>query len=232
MSERAFRRGRRWRLAAVALLAASLASSPWWGPSLLSQLDFFRLRHVEIHGARYLPPDDVIARLSLDTSSSVWDDHEPLARQLVEHLQVRSVRLERRLPGTLVVHVTENLPVALVASPRGFRAVDREGRELPIDPTGTEIDLPILTRSDTTILRLLHELRATHPLVFSRLSDAQREGREVRLRVATMPVRVMEDVAMDRFAELLSVERDLERRKARVSEIDLRFRDQVIARMQ
>jgi cell division protein FtsQ len=42
----------------------------------------------------------------------------------------------------------------------------------------------------------------------------------------------MSDLSAARLADLLPVERDLERRRARVAEIDLRFRDQVIARLQ
>jgi len=44
-------------------------------------------------------------------------------------------------------------------------------------------------------------------------------------------LRASPDVSVERFADLLPVERDLARRGVRVSEIDLRFRDQVIARL-
>jgi hypothetical protein len=47
-----------------------------------------------------------------------------------------------------------------------------------------------------------------------------------------MPVRAMLDVTPDRLAEIFPVEADLAKRQARVAELDLRFRDQVIARLQ
>jgi len=40
------------------------------------------------------------------------------------------------------------------------------------------------------------------------------------------------DVTPERLAEIFPVEADLARRQARVAELDLRFRDQVIARLQ
>jgi hypothetical protein len=48
----------------------------------------------------------------------------------------------------------------------------------------------------------------------------------------TLPVRAMLDVTPDRLAEIFPVEADLAKRQARVAELDLRFRDQVIARLQ
>jgi hypothetical protein len=42
----------------------------------------------------------------------------------------------------------------------------------------------------------------------------------------------MADVTVSRLADIFPVEHDLARRQARVAEIDLRYRDQVIARLQ
>jgi hypothetical protein len=42
----------------------------------------------------------------------------------------------------------------------------------------------------------------------------------------------MLDVAPARLGEIIPVEQDLARRQARVAELDLRYRDQVIARLQ
>jgi hypothetical protein len=45
-------------------------------------------------------------------------------------------------------------------------------------------------------------------------------------------VRAAEGLTARRLADILPVERDLARRQARVAELDLRFRDQVVARVQ
>ena len=60
----------------VALLAA--AASPWWVRPALSTLDFFRVRRVEVTGARYASPDEIVSRLRIDSAASVWDDVGPL----------------------------------------------------------------------------------------------------------------------------------------------------------
>ena len=56
--------------------------------------------------------------------------------------------------------------------------------------------------------------------------------REVLINFEGLPVRAMLDVTPDRLAEIFPVEADLAKRQARVAELDLRFRDQVIARLQ
>jgi cell division protein FtsQ len=42
----------------------------------------------------------------------------------------------------------------------------------------------------------------------------------------------MDDVSVERLSDILPVEADLARRQARAVELDLRYRDQVIARVQ
>jgi cell division protein FtsQ len=221
------------RLGALGALVVLVISSPWWGPRALSGLDFFRVRKVEIEGARYLAPEQVLARLQVDTTVSVWTDLAPLEERVAAHPQVRVARVERKLPGTLVVHVTENLPIALVPAARGLRAVDVDGDTLPIDPSAVDVDLPIVAQRDTAVLRLLAEVRTAYPALFDRISAVRRVGRgELLVQLTSVPVRALASVSVERLAEVVPVERDLERRSARVAELDLRYRDQVIARLQ
>jgi cell division protein FtsQ len=215
----------------AAVLAGSTA--PWWGRHVLAELSFFQLRHIEIRGATLLRPSDVIARLGVDTTMSVWDDLAPLERRVAAHPQVARASITRKLPGTLVVEVTENAPVALLATAGGFRALDAGGRALPLEPSTTAVDLPIIAQRDTAVLRLLVDVRRAYPALFDRISDVRRQGRgELVVRLASFPVLTRADVSAERLAELLPVESDLQRRQVRVAEIDLRFRDQVIARLQ
>lgn len=227
-------RGRR-RLKALAVLGglAALAGSPWWGPKALAQLAFFRVRRVEIEGVRYLAPSDVVRRLAVDTTVSVWADLEPLERRVEADSLVLEATVRRRLPGTLVVTITEKEPIALVAARGGFRTYDRRGALLPIEPSKAAVDLPLLAGRDTALLRLLGEVRDSAPGIYARLSEVRRAGRgELVLRLATVPVRAMADVRAGRLADIIPVEQDLARRRARVVELDLRYREQVVARLE
>jgi cell division protein FtsQ len=226
-------RERRWRAVGIAAAAVALLATPWWGPTMLSHLSFFRVRHVEVNGSRYLQPTEVLRRLRIDTTTSMWTDLGELEHRVKMHPQVKSVTIDRNLPGTLVVHVTENLPLAYVAGVGGLRAVDSDGRFLPIDPSRIAIDLPVLAKADTVLLHLLANVRSVSPALFGEISDIRRTGgTDIALTLSTTQVRALASVSAQRLADIIPVEADLARRKARVTELDLRFRDQVIARTQ
>lgn len=223
----------RLRIAAIATAAIIVIASPWWARFIASKLSFFRVRRVEIVGVRYVAPNDILARLRVDTTRSVWDDPTPLEQRVAAHPQVGSVSIRRKLPGTLVVSVVENMPIAMVSTEKGFLVFDERGRQLPLDPSRVAVDLPIAARRDTALFALLARVRAERPRLFARLSDVTRTSdREVLIHFEGLPVRAMLDVTPDRLAEIFPVEADLAKRQARVAELDLRFRDQVIARLQ
>lgn len=225
-------RPRRWKLAALAVAGLALLTAPVWGPRLLARMAFFHVRKVEIVGLHYLAPSDILGRLRVDTTASVWDDVAPLERRVASHPQVNRVAIERRLPGTLVVRITENLPVALVPERDGMRALDADGRALPIDLVRADVDLPIVAARDAALLHLLAEVRRTSPALYARISEIRRVGRdELLLRLAALPVRAMAGVTAERLAELAPVEADLARKHLVPAELDLRYRDQVIARL-
>jgi cell division protein FtsQ len=146
---------------------------------------------------------------------------------------VRDVTISRKLPGTLVLHVVENLPVALYGTPDGMEPLDRDGKALPIDPTSTALDLPIVARRDSSVLHMLDGLRAMEPALFARVSEIRWDERGgLRVILSGLTVRASADCSADRFTEILPVESDLVRRGRRATELDLRFRDQIVARIE
>jgi len=222
----------RVRLALAGVAVILLLGAPFWGPLVLRQLSFFRVRKVEIIGARYVPVSDIMDRLHVDTTASVWDPTGPLVSRLASHPQLHTVTVRRKLPGTLVVEVQENPPIALVATSDGLRAYDARGTLLPIDLARTPIDAPVLPRRDIELLHLLNVLRNEAPALYDRLSEIRITAPdEVVFQMGGTPVRAMRDVSPARLAEITPVEDDLARRGLRAAEIDLRYRDQVIARL-
>ena len=224
----------RWRLALAGIAALVLLASPLWGPPVLRRLEFFRVRRVEILGTRYTAPSELLERLRVDTTRSVWDPLAPLAARLRTHAQIESVTVARRLPGTLVVRVKERHPVALVDAPGGLRAVDEGGRRLPLDPSRTPVDAPVVTAAprDTLVYHLLGEMQREAPALYARLSSIRAAGAdEIVLQIADLSVRAMTNVTLARLGDIDPVQRDLARRQLRPTELDLRYRDQVIARL-
>jgi cell division protein FtsQ len=225
-------RRRRLVLVLLAVGVIALLAVPWWGPRGLSELSYFRVRRVEVRGARYIAASDILRRLNVDTTTSVWQPTAPLESRVEAHPGIRQARVRRRLPGTLVVQVDESVPVALVPGPNGFRAFDQQGIALPIDLTRVPVDAPIARQRDTAVFRLLGQLRSEAPMLYQRLGEIRRSGRdELMLRLDSMSLRTMMDVTPARLRDVEPVEQDLARRRVRAVELDLRFRDQVIARL-
>lgn len=225
----------------IALGAVSCAALLYWGtPKVLSHLDYFHVQTVQLEGARFLTPSAVVTALGADTSASVFDDAERFVSKVEAMPLVARASVRRRLPGTLVVAITERTPVALVATPDGFRGVDSAGTRLPIDPAVSAFDAPVVsppiggrdTAADRRLYNLLGTLRSRAPDLFDEIEEARRvSSTEWQLCTARYLVRVMPQVTLERLADIIPVEQDLARRHIRAAEIDLRFNNQVIARL-
>jgi len=227
------RRVPRLKLALFGFFALIILGSPFWGPLLLRRMDFFRVRKLEIVGTHYIATSDIVGRASVDTTRSVWDPTGPIAGRVKAHPGVETASVARRLPGTLVITITERQPVALVSGPQGFRASDARGVALPVDLTRGLVDAPVIARPDTALLRLLGEMRLVLPELYRRVSEIKRVGaNELLVQLDDAPVRTLATVSLDDLNQIPSVEADLRRRAARVTELDLRYSGQIIARLQ
>lgn len=221
------------KLALAGIAGVLVLASPLWAPLIMRRMAFFHVRRVEILGARYVAPSDILTRLHVDTLASVWDPTAPIVARIESHPEIQHAVVHRKLPGTLVVEVTERVPVALIPSSGGFRVFDERGVVLPIDPARVVVDAPVVMQRDTTVLRLLGAMRAAMPVLYARVSAVRPVGSdELLFELRSQPVRARHDVTLQRLAEIEPVEADLQRKQLRVSEIDLRYRDQVIARLQ
>jgi len=235
-----------WKILGALFLVAVIMAAAWGTRAVAREMAFFRIRSVEVRGARYLQASEIISRLKVDTLASLWDDLEPYRVRIRGHPQVSDVSIGRKMPGTLVVTIKENLPVALIQTPSGLLPYDSLGKQLPIDPARTSLDLPIVATDDPVLLKLVGAIRVTEPRVFARVEEVRRTGRDEILltlsgstnsaaadgRARQLLVRVPVGLSVERLADIFPVETDLVRRQAHVSELDLRYRDQVIARLQ
>ena len=222
----------RWarRIAAGLALFVVLAGTTvsWWGHDLA----FFRIHDVEVRGTRFARPSEIAARLSVDTMTSIWSSLDTLRMRVERHPQVRSASVRRWLPSKIVVEVVENDPIALMSGPKGMRAYEESGRALPLDPARVPTDLPIVERADTSVLRLLADLKVDNPDMFAQISEVRLVGKDqLRFVLLDVSVLAMRGLGAERFQELSSVRRDLAKRRIVPAELDLRFKDQVIARL-
>ena len=63
--------------ALLGILGLLVVASPLWLPLLVRRMAFFHVHRVEIVGTHYVAPSDILARLRVDTLSSVGP-HRPM----------------------------------------------------------------------------------------------------------------------------------------------------------
>jgi cell division protein FtsQ len=213
-------------LGAVVLLGVTAALAPRG----LRRLDFFRVRRVEVVGARYLIGTELVAALSLRPLASLFDDVEPVRRAALKVRGVRGASVSRRWPGTLVLKVKEAEPVALTQLDQGLALVDERGRVLPFDPTRAPADLPV-AEADPVVARMMGRIREADPEFFGVIVSASRgEDREVILEAPDHRFLLRGDASTEQIRALAAVAQDLARKGRNYRELDARYADRVFVR--
>ena len=217
---------------ALLVLGSLVTSVLLWfaAPKLLRQLEFFRIRRVEIVGLQYLAPAKIIAALGLDDRSSVFDDLLAAGTGLRGLPGIRSALVRRRLPGTLEIVVEEAVPVGLAPRGAGMAMLDSSGSVLPFDPAATAPDLPIAASADRVIARVLASVREHDPVLFDRLAAARRVQDDVVLDFEGRRLWFGPAVTAEDIRAVMAVAQDLARQRRNYGELDGRFAGQVIVR--
>lgn len=235
MAERSLKpaeaRHQRLRLGLKALAAVLVASLAWLAaPRGLRQLEFFRVRRVEIAGLQYLAPAKAVAALGLNADATVFDDLAAASRRLQALPGVVSADVRRRFPGTLEIVVVEAVPVALAPRSGGMALLDSSGTILPFDPAIAAPDLPVAASADRSVARVLASVQAHDPVLFARVRTAWRVRDDVLLDVDGRRFWFGPAVTAEDIRALMAVAQDLARQGRQYQELDGRFAGQVIVR--
>jgi hypothetical protein len=204
--------------------------------------EVFRVSALELEGGRFLSLEEAAAAAGVPKDASVWDDPAAWEAGLARHPHVRTARVRRRLPGTLILVVEEREPVGLVATPT-LEPVDAEGRLLPVDPSAHALDLPLLNVGagpDAEALRVAlaaetDRLQRVDPEFTARISELVRDEKgdwvahwgepavSFRFRPSVTARRLREGV-------LVLADATAERDGSPPLAVDLRFAEQVVVR--
>ncbi len=233
------------------VLGTLVAGSAWLalehGREALVAMETFRVREIEVRGARFVERDEVVSLLGLDETSSVWGDRELWSERVERHPLIREAEVARRFPDGLVVEVEERRPIALAPAP-ALEPVDVEGQRLPIDPAVHRLDLPVIEadvavaprarffpREVRRLAAELGRLTAADTAFLQRVSDLSwEEGGALRVGWTEPPVDFLlpAGTPVGRLRDgLQALAHALGRDPGSPpAEIDLRFADQVVVR--
>ncbi|HEU5050394.1 MAG TPA: FtsQ-type POTRA domain-containing protein [Gemmatimonadales bacterium] len=218
---------RRW----IALGGVFAAAALWFAlPALGRRMEFFRVRRVEFVGMRHLAPATALEALELPRSLTVFDDLEPIERRARSIPGITGVTVRRRLPGTLVVELTELPPVALIHRRGRLVLMDSAGRVLPFDPRRAAPDLPVADGPDSVVAGLLRRAQVQNTALFAGIESAARAGKDVVLMMGGRRVLLRADASFEEMRALKAVAEDLARKGVAYRELDGRFRGYVVVR--
>jgi len=198
-------------------------------PLVLRHASFFRVRRIDLAGARYLTGEQIAAALKLKPGASVFDELAPLQKRALAIPGVRRATVTRRWPGTIVVRIEEAEPVALTPRKTALALMDGGGRVLPFDPTKAPPDLPVSV-ADARAARLIARIKDAEPALFQRIVSVTLDSDDVILSGADWRVVVRSDAGRSQLRALATVMEDLARKGRRWRELDARFSDRVFVR--
>lgn len=234
---------------------AAAVSSQLWAPTLLRRSPAFEIRRVEISGMHLVAPHELLTTSGVRLGQNLWDDPGPWLAALRAHPGIAAAVIERVPPGTLRIRVEERQPIALVELDV-LRAATLTGELLPVDPSRTTLDLPIVRgpvapdgavgdrveeERRRELLEALGAVAALDRNLFARVSEVRRDpAGHVVLELVDPAVRVLvpAGAAPSRLHQLLAVLEDLEGRHSGARpgasdpiDVDLRYADQVVVRI-
>lgn len=197
-----------------------------------------KVQEIFIEGRGETPGQHVLDILNVKRGTPILGFNPSTAKAELEQLPwVKEAAVERRLPDTILVRITERRPLALWQRGGRLAVIDQDGSEIRGAEPARFAGLPQVVGDDAPEhAAALLALMALEPDLAKRVAAAIRVGaRRWNLRMdagdgVTVDVQLPETnpgAAWARLAELERVNRLLDRN---VSVIDLRFPDRLIVR--
>jgi cell division protein FtsQ len=193
------------------------------------------VRTITVTGRVQTRPADVVAALGVREGAPLLGFDTALARAELERLPwIKSAAVERRFPDTVLVRLTERVPLALWQAHGRFAVIDTEGKEIrKVDP-GAFRHLVVVVGDDAPrhaegLLALL----ASEPDLKKRVSAAIRvAGRRWDLMLAgDIRVQLPEQEIGAAWQKLAAAERKEKLLDRAISQIDLRSPDRMTLRV-
>lgn len=138
-NNRAEPRGRHF--SRLLLVAAALVAG-----FLLINSPLFAIGTVVVEGNKYTSQEDIYHIADIPTQVNTFrlrtDD---IKERLLHDLRIAAADVSRRLPGTVVIVVTERQPVAYIAGRYGFLELDKSGLIMSVHKNLRQIQVPMIT---------------------------------------------------------------------------------------
>ncbi|MFO7310709.1 MAG: FtsQ-type POTRA domain-containing protein [Bacillota bacterium] len=127
------------------------------------QSPYFAITEVRVEGAATIDPDSLIERAQIRLGDNVLHvDLHAVASRLASHPRIQHAAVVRRLPGALIISITEYEPVAVLELQEGRVGVAVDGKRVPL-AAGEEEHLPAVAGVPEDVLPLALRVSALLP---------------------------------------------------------------------
>lgn len=134
-----------FRIALMILLAGELLYLGYQGIQVFKKSSLFFLNHIEVTGNHETSPDEITSYIQANHRNALLADLTSIKLGLENHPWIQSAVIWRELPGTIRVHLTERIPVALVLA-GNLHLVDTEGKVIDLFQNNPQHStLPVIT---------------------------------------------------------------------------------------
>ncbi len=221
-----------------------VAGANFWKASLTVQ-------RVLVHGNSVVQTNEILQFAHVGEGSRMYDlDLMKIQKDVLSHYFIKEVVVERDLPSTIRIKVTERTPIAMINAGE-LRYLDPDGVVLPHSVSGELFDLPLisgisqdvspnvgatLTHADIQeALAILSAARLVNKNMFHLISEVRlRNGGDIVLYTAegSIPILFGRGDAASKLVRLETLWNEVvqERGSHWVQYIDVRFEDQVVVR--
>ena len=196
----------------------------------------FTVTDIQVEGHEYTPRPIFEAALGVRTGDATLGFDPAAARARLEaSAWIAAAHVERRLPGTIIVRITERRAFAVWQRDGRFSIIDRDGAIMQSDNLGAFGPLPLVVGAGANEAAAgIIDLLRGQPVIAGRVEAVVRVSeRRWNLKLANGPDVLLpeghEAAAIARLAELHGRERLLDRPLAA---IDMRLPDRLVLRPQ
>jgi cell division protein FtsQ len=189
---------------------------------------------INVEGRETTDAATIMAALAADRGTPILAVSPSRAKQQLESLPwVRSATIERRLPGTLIVRLSERHPLAVWQHDGKLELIDRQGEVIAVKDLGRFAKLPTVVgeRAAGHAAALL-EMLGREPELAARVSAAVRvDNRRWNVRIdKAIDVLLPEEDPAGAWARLAVLERQNNLLKRDVQTVDMRLSDRLVLR--
>jgi len=221
------------------VLAFAVIAAGFWIWQHTQSDSRFAVKDVEITGAKHTPRAALASVTSGYTGTNLFKiDIARVQNDLRGLSWVSRIDIEKKLPNTLRINVTERTPVALVRAGDRIQYVDEQGVTFAeLSPEVGDDDLPLIANADGVELQravtFVRALRTSDPLLYSRISEvhpiAPRGFVMFDRELGAIVYANAEDVSA-KWRNLYSIVKAERLGRGEIEYADLRFSDRIVVK--